>query len=151
MRTSVPFLLATPPTRTLAPLQAPGSAFAFLTASAAPMAAGLDPGRGPGWSSGRLARVRWIPGGVPLPAPTAPIPATSPLGGGGDGAGGGFGFSFFFGVAALLALVFLVVPGIAWARRTRGPLATPEPFHALLVAASADIEVLDLARSTAGF
>jgi hypothetical protein len=95
------------------------------------MAAGLDVGRGQAWSSGPMAPVRAIRGGMRLPGPTAPIPA-SPPGGGGDAAGGGFGLSFFFGVAALLALVFFVVPGVAWAARTMEPLATPEPPHALL-------------------
>jgi hypothetical protein len=52
--------------------------------------------------------------------------------GGAEAASGGLGSFFFFGVAALLALAALVVPGVIWTLATTARPVPPRPFLCLL-------------------
>jgi hypothetical protein len=61
--------------------------------------------------------------------PSVIPPATGAYGGGGEAATGGVGF--FFGIAALLALAYLIVARLIWRIRSIVRVTAPQPYLCL--------------------
>ncbi|MGH2892149.1 MAG: hypothetical protein ACRDPM_02605 [Solirubrobacteraceae bacterium] len=79
-----------------------------------------------------VVRGRRITSASPLPSSSVPLPDTAASAGGGSAAGGGLGSFFFSGIAALLALAVVVVPGVIWALAATARLAPTPPSLSLL-------------------